>query len=127
MSSKPSPVSKSNKSDPKVLEEVYRLEKERFEVPADPDAPFLKEQVVYGKGGEKDLEATLYLPKSRAASRPGVVYIHGGGWRGGSRSQYPRHAAAMAGKGYVGLCINYRLSGEAPYPAAMRTESREHR
>jgi len=47
------------------------------------------------------------------------VYIHGGGWRGGHRAQFARHAAAMTLEGFVGLCVTYRLSDEAPYPAAI--------
>jgi acetyl esterase/lipase len=47
-----------------------------------------------------------------------VVYIHGGGWSGGDKSAFSRQAAYMATKGFAGACIEYRLSGEAKYPAA---------
>ena len=120
MTSETQSPSGADGTDERVLREVFRLERERFEVPAAPDAPFLKEQVIYGKAGERELLGTLYRPKSPSGSLcPVVVYIHGGGWKGGTRAQFPRHAAAMTEKGFVGLCIDYRLSGEAPYPAAI--------
>jgi acetyl esterase/lipase len=53
-----------------------------------------------------------------------VIYIHGGGWSGGHSRQngafedYPGVLASLAAKGYVVASINYRLSGEAKFPAA---------
>src|SRR5690348_12184364 len=58
--------------------------------------------------------------------RPLVVYIHGGGWRhGDSRTtgaftNFPRVLASLAARGYVVASIDYRLSAEARYPAAVR-------
>ena len=48
-----------------------------------------------------------------------MVYIHGGGWRTGNKQAFRRQALAMAAKGFVGACIEYRLSPDAPYPAAL--------
>jgi acetyl esterase/lipase len=76
--------------------------------------------VVYGKAGRdgRDLVADLYsgVPGERS---PGIVFIHGGGWRGGHRYMLIRQAAEMAANGYVTATIDYRLSGEAPWPAAL--------
>jgi acetyl esterase/lipase len=79
----------------------------------------MERDVVYGKGGGRDLKLDLFLPKGGSAPRPAVVFIHGGGWRGGTPRQFHRQAAYLAGKGYVGACIEYRLSGEAKFPAAL--------
>ena len=79
----------------------------------------VQRDVVYGKGGGRDLHLDLFVPKDKSAVRPGIVFIHGGGWSGGSRGQFQRQAAYLAGKGYVGACIEYRLSSEAKYPAAV--------
>ena len=78
--------------------------------------------------GFRPLELDLYLPDPAARASPGpvpvVVHVHGGGWRRGSR----RHPLPAAGDGfYPGLAatglavaaIDYRLSGEARYPAAV--------
>jgi acetyl esterase/lipase len=95
--------------------------------PAGQDPPFklpenvgLRPDVVYGKGGGRDLKLDLFLPKAGPSPRPGIVFIHGGGWSGGNRHAFYRQAAYLASKrGYVGACIGYRLSGEAKFPAAV--------
>lgn len=62
----------------------------------------------------------LYLPTGTAAApRPAIVVVHGGGWRGGDkqRGQWARLPAQYASDGYVAISVNYRLTGEAPWPA----------
>ena len=62
----------------------------------------------------------LYLPTATAAApRPAIVVVHGGGWRGGDkqRGQWARIPAQYASDGYVAISVNYRLTGEAPWPA----------
>src|SRR5262245_30064586 len=85
-----------------------------------PDNVELKRDAVYGKGGGRELKLNLFLPRAGTGTRPAVVFIHGGGWSGGNRSQFYRQAAYLASKrGYLGACIEYRLSGEAKFPAAV--------
>ena len=62
----------------------------------------------------------LYLPPGAVdAPRPAIVVVHGGGWRGGDkrRGQWARIPAQYASDGYVAISVNYRLTGEAPWPA----------
>jgi len=75
--------------------------------------------VVYAAIGARQMHLDLYLPKNGAGPFPAVVYIHGGGWQNGNRLAFRRQAAYLATKGYAGACIEYRLSGEAKYPAAL--------
>ncbi len=75
--------------------------------------------VVYAAIGNRELHADLFLPRGGAGPFPAVVYIHGGGWSGGNKNAFHRQAAHMATKGFAGLTIEYRLSGEATYPAAL--------
>lgn len=84
-----------------------------------PDSVELRPDLVYARYGQRELKADLYLPKQLSTPIPAIVYVHGGGWRNGSKSAFSRHAAHMATRGYVGLCIEYRLSGEATFPAAI--------
>ena len=84
-----------------------------------PDTVEVVRDVVYGTGGGRDLTSDLFLPETPASSRPAIVFIHGGGWCGGNKGQFCRQAAHLATQGYVGLCIEYRLSGEARFPAAV--------
>jgi acetyl esterase/lipase len=88
--------------------------------PLTPQGVECRDNIVYGTGGGRELRADLYLPSEPAAARiPAVVYVHGGAWRGGDRAQFSRHAIAMAQRDFGGLCISYRLSDEACYPAAV--------
>ncbi len=61
------------------------------------------------------LKLDIYLPKNVAKPYPVIVWIHGGGWRGGSKENPT--AASMSQQGYAVVSINYRLSGQAIFPA----------
>lgn len=47
-----------------------------------------------------------------------LILIHGGGWQSGDRQQLAHLASRMAELGYVCFVPQYRLSGQAKYPAA---------
>jgi acetyl esterase/lipase len=57
---------------------------------------------------------------------PLVVYIHGGAWmsgdsqRSGAFVDFPGVLASLAQRGYVVASIEYRLSGEAKFPACIQ-------
>ncbi len=62
----------------------------------------------------------LILPKARTDGKklPLIVFIHGGGWRTGSKEGGIRRLAPFVESGnYVGATLNYRLSGESCWPA----------
>jgi acetyl esterase/lipase len=87
------------------------------EVPASVEAV---RDITYVRHGERALQLDLYLPKARAGKAlPGIVFVHGGGWRSGVRANFAPMAIRMAERGYAAATISYRLSGEAPYPAAV--------
>lgn len=75
--------------------------------------------VEYGTGGERKLLLDLYLPKGRSKATPAVIFIHGGAWKGGKRSDMKFYCVKFAEKGYVTATVTYRLMGEAPFPAAV--------
>ena len=60
----------------------------------------------------------LYLPDGGDGPFPAVVYLHGGGFTGGSRGQFRPQASHMASKGFVGASIDYRLAPAHLFPAA---------
>lgn len=72
-------------------------------------------------GGTNPRQALdLYLPAKRdgGARLPVVVYIHGGGWYRGSKDAGRAWLAPLVESGaYAGVALNYRLSGEATWPA----------
>jgi acetyl esterase/lipase len=75
--------------------------------------------------GFRPLVVDLYMPAGNAA-RPLIIYIHGGGWVGGhtrhsgALADFPRALAKLASEGFVVASLEYRLSGEAPFPAALQ-------
>lgn len=50
---------------------------------------------------------------------PGVVLIHGGGWKSGNKEQMHALAQAIALNGFTCFCVEYRLANEAKYPAGV--------
>ncbi len=60
----------------------------------------------------------LYIPtKPAAGSQPLIVFIHGGAWLQGDKSEAKDLAMLLAHAGFATASINYRLSQEAAYPA----------
>lgn len=62
----------------------------------------------------------VYRPdgSSPTDSRPVVVYVHGGGWRVGNKSnQITRKVNLFTGAGYVFVSLNYRLSPDPIDPS----------
>lgn len=84
-----------------------------------PESVELQTDIEYGKVGDRLLLLDIYRPKERAASAPLLVFIHGGGWAGGKKSDYRVYAVHFAARGYVVASVGYRLSGEKKYPAAV--------
>lgn len=75
--------------------------------------------LVYATLGDRELRVDVYAPSSRPESPiPAVVWVHGGGWRGGSKEGIGRAAPILA-RGYGLVSVEYRLSGEAIFPAAI--------
>lgn len=85
------------------------------------------QDLVYSQiSGFRPLRLDLYLPPDTTAFHPLVMYIHGGGWQNGhSRNSgafdnWPATLAMLASRGYVVASVNYRLGGEAKFPAAIQ-------
>jgi len=78
-------------------------------------------RTVVGTAGARELEADLFTPeKLPAAPRPAIVFLHGGCWKFGSPSQFHFQSALLAERyGFLALSVDYRLSPEAPFPAAL--------
>lgn len=68
--------------------------------------------------GDRDLHLDIFRPK-KDGKYPALIMVHGGGWRSGNKSLQVPMAEMIADKGYVTVAVEYQLSLEAKYPAAV--------
>ena len=61
--------------------------------------------------GEDTLLAWIYEPPKHQieAPRPAIVFFFGGGWSGGSASQFAKHCEYLAARGMVAITVDYRV------------------
>ena len=88
-----------------------------------PDNVKAKYDVVYATlpntpYGKRELHLDLFQPKAKG-KYPVLILIFGGGWRSGNKSMQVPMAQQIAANGYVTATVEYRLSPEARYPAAV--------
>ena len=77
------------------------------------------ENIIYSRPNEgRELLLNIYRPDNKK-SYPVLLMVHGGGWSSGTLSLQIPMAEQIALKGYVTIPVEYRLSPEAKYPAAV--------
>ncbi len=84
-------------------------------VPAMPENVIYEPNIQYSNVGGK-LELDVVRPKG-AGPFPGVLCIHGGGFRRGNRESYLPLCIKLAQRGYVAATVSYRLSPVNQFPA----------
>ncbi|MFG4003565.1 alpha/beta hydrolase fold domain-containing protein [Flavobacterium aquidurense] len=72
------------------------------------------QNVVYYNDTKRMLHFDAFFKDKKR--NPGVIMIHGGGWRSGNKDQMKVLAQEITSKGYSCFAIEYRLSLEAKYP-----------
>jgi acetyl esterase/lipase len=70
--------------------------------------------ISYGPHPEQCLD--IFLPAAPASAAV-VVFVHGGGWSVGDKSQYAAVGNRLAREGLVAVIVNYRLSPAVQHPA----------
>ena len=84
------------------------------------DGMLVKEDVTYATWGKRAMLLDLYGPeKDLSEKRPVIIVVHGGGWGRGAHKGYRSLAINLAKRGFFTIAVEYRLSGEAPLPAAI--------
>ena len=73
--------------------------------------------MVYKRVNGRDLRMDIYSPKSITHPLPVVLWIFGNRWSRGSKNHLPN--LNLMSRGYIVVSIDYRLSREAPFPAAI--------
>lgn len=89
------------------------------------DVAYLPDISYKSVAGYRPLKLDLYLPPPAARPHPLVLWIHGGGFElGNPRADWTWGdwrpvLAELAARGYAVAAVSYRLSAEAPFPAAL--------
>jgi acetyl esterase/lipase len=84
------------------------------------DVGKLHADLEYATVGKKSLKLDLYLPEQSDGPVPLIIHVHGGGWSVGNKKAIPTNGGEFVKKGYAVASIQYRLSGEAIFPAAIQ-------
>jgi acetyl esterase/lipase len=82
-----------------------------------PDA-LLEEDVVYAERDSGDLYGRLFTPGG-SGPHPGVLLVHGGGWRGGKPWHMDHIGRMLANQGFVAYSASYRFSPDHPFPSQL--------
>ena len=106
--------------------------------------PTVLRDLPYAEAEGNTLLMDLYLPGNtdadiREGDRQGVpcvIFVHGGGWKGGDKKSAKQNAAWLVEHGFAVASINYRLTDVARWPAQIndcyeavrwvRSHAREH-
>lgn len=68
--------------------------------------------------GGRSLALDLFHPE-QGTKGIAVVLLHGGAWRAGDRAMMHPYAVELASHGFLAVCAQYRLTGDAPWPAQL--------
>jgi acetyl esterase/lipase len=71
---------------------------------------------VYVERDSGPLKADVYAPNGEGPF-PGVLVVHGGAWRTGTRGQLAGVAQMLAENGFTAVAISYRLAPQCKFPA----------
>lgn len=67
-----------------------------------------QKDLAYSTDASGSYKSDLYRPAGEGPF-PAIVFIHGGSWRSGNKSNFSSLAKDLAARGYVGLSIDYDL------------------
>ena len=74
--------------------------------------------LAYGTGADEVLD--VWSPEDQTKPLPAIVWVHGGAWIGGDKSQPAPYLRLLAQHGYVGIGIDYSLAPDHHYPMPLR-------
>ncbi|WP_052352745.1 alpha/beta hydrolase [Neobacillus dielmonensis] len=67
-------------------------------------------------GSEPKQTMDIYTPEGgEQLAHPVLIYVHGGGWMHGDKSNVSEKPTFFTNKGYVFVSVNYQLSPRVPY------------
>ncbi len=84
-----------------------------------PESIMEHKDLVYKTINNTSLKLDIYHLKALKKEAPLIIFIHGGAWEKGKKSNVLHYLISYAQKGYVTASLQYRLSGVAKYPAQL--------
>lgn len=75
--------------------------------------------IPYRQTEQQTLLADVFIPNSGKKQYAAVLLVHGGGWISGSKENLQPLAERLSENGYVAVSVNYSLSTQAEFPAAV--------
>jgi acetyl esterase/lipase len=95
---------------------------DRAETRFPPDSGLrLDTEIVYAHYGKRRMVLDLYRPATVTSRKiPAVLVIRGGGFEQGDHHGFAFIAAYLAKSGYAAACVQYRITSEARFPAAVQ-------
>lgn len=70
--------------------------------------------------GDRDAVFDVFAPPGAQAPLPAVLWVHGGGFVAGSRSELANYLQIIAARGFVTVAIDYTLAPTARFPTPVR-------
>lgn len=88
--------------------------------PAVPEHILEIKDIEYKYIDSTSLQLDIYKLKDLTSPAPVMIFIHGGAWRTGKRSDYLPYLIDYANKGFITATVSYRLVKKAIFPAAVQ-------
>lgn len=81
--------------------------------------PGLHSDIEFGEAGGQTLLLDAFVPQDGDAPQPVVIFVHGGGWKGGDKADDASRVVTdtLTDAGFTWFSINYRLGPEHTWPA----------
>ena len=83
------------------------------------DAYTITPNITYGVQSNFESKLDVYMPRRATSPTPTLIYIHGGGWVGGTKESAFFQTMPYLAKGWAVVNVEYRLGRQALAPAAV--------
>ena len=85
-----------------------------------PENAELKENILFFETEDVSLHLDILKPNLTGELLPTIVWVHGGGWRFGDRRSAFERLFSFVQHGFCAVCVDYRKSNEALFPAQIK-------
>jgi acetyl esterase/lipase len=83
-----------------------------------PEGVRIDRDVRYGSGPDEAFD--VFTPANADAAMPAVLWVHGGGFVAGARTDLTNYLQVLAARGFIAIAIGYSRAPEARFPTPVR-------